>query len=168
VDSRPVQVVGVLAEDGLVVEEVDRLGALDRDAVDVALVGDGAERGRQEGGQPGRLAQRIDVPGLDVLLQGAAAPGPEDRRRVARSHRELDLLFIGWFSMKSIVMWSPGWLFSKDVTRFWTAVLAGLGPVVTSYMVTVVPLPLALLLVLDAALPLPAADPHSPSFLRNI
>jgi hypothetical protein len=61
-----------------------------------------------------------------------------------------------------MVMWSPGWLFSKDATRFWTAVLAGLGPVVTSHIVTVVPLPLALL-AFDAALPLPAADPQAAS-----
>jgi hypothetical protein len=62
------------------------------------------------------------------------------------------------------VMWSPGWFFSKDVTRFWTAVLAGLGPVVTSHMVTVVPLPLVLLPAEDA-LPLPAALPQAASVI---
>jgi hypothetical protein len=67
-----------------------------------------------------------------------------------------------WFSTKLIVILSPGWLASKDVTRFCTAVLAGLGPVVTSHMVAVAPLAvpvavdvlLALLLLLLLELPL--------------
>src|ERR1700733_323764 len=65
-----------------------------------------------------------------------------------------------WFSTKSMVMWSPGWLLSKDAARFCTAVLAGLGPVVTSHIVTVVPFEL---LLPDDALPPPAADPHAAS-----
>src|SRR5579875_734138 len=63
-----------------------------------------------------------------------------------------------WFSTKSTVMWSPLWLFSKDVTRLCTAVLAGLGPVVTSHIVTAP----AEVLVVDP-LPPPAADPHAAS-----
>src|ERR1700753_2379558 len=41
-----------------------------------------------------------------------------------------------------MVMWSPGWLASNFFAAALTALLAGLGPVVTSQAVTVVP-PLA-------------------------
>src|SRR5690242_6359829 len=58
--------------------------------------------------------------------------------------------------MKLMVILSPGWLFSKDETRFCTAVLAGLGPVVTSHMVAVAPSP-------GGVLPPPAEDPHATS-----
>lgn len=53
--------------------------------------------------------------------------------------------------MKLMVMWSPGLAASKDETRFWTAVLAGLGPVVTSHIVSVTLVAAALVLVEVAA-----------------
>src|ERR1700729_4171210 len=65
-----------------------------------------------------------------------------------------------WFSRKWPVMWPPGWLLSKDAARLCRAVLAGLGPVVTSHIVTVVPFEL---LLPDDALPPPAAAPHAAS-----
>ena len=59
-----------------------------------------------------------------------------------------------------MVIVSPGWLFSKDETDWLITVLAGLGPVVTSHMVRLVPPAFA---VEDAALPPPAAEPHAAS-----
>ena len=53
---------------------------------------------------------------------------------------------------------SPGWLFSKAETDWLITVLAGLGPVVTSHMVRLVPPAFALD---DEAFPLPAAEPHA-------
>src|SRR5215469_13673998 len=61
-----------------------------------------------------------------------------------------------WFSTKSMVIFSPRWLFSNLETRFWTAVLAGLGPVVTSHIVAVPELLLEFL-------PLPAEEPQAAS-----
>src|SRR5450759_1951516 len=58
-----------------------------------------------------------------------------------------------------MVIVSAGWLFSKDVTAWLITVLAGLGPVVTSHMVTLVPPALPV----EEALPLPAAEPHAAS-----
>src|SRR5579862_2533487 len=58
-----------------------------------------------------------------------------------------------WFSIKSRLMVSPGWLFSKDETRFCTIVLAGLGPVVTSHIVAAV--------LVEVASSMPAAEPHA-------
>src|ERR1700743_2422851 len=63
-----------------------------------------------------------------------------------------------------MLMWSPGWLASNFFAAALTALLAGLGPVVTSQAVTVVPP-----LVLDPPdpavpdLPPPAAEPHAAS-----
>jgi hypothetical protein len=115
-----------LAEDGLVVEEADRLGALDRHAVELAVKGHGAERGRQEARGPARIAERGDVTGVDELLERAAAPGPDDGRRVARAHGELDLLLVGLVldvvdrdrvarvalleGRDRLVMWHSSWL----------------------------------------------------------
>src|ERR1700742_888891 len=67
-----------------------------------------------------------------------------------------------------MVMWSPGWLASNFFAAALTASLAGLGPVVTSQAVTVVPP-----LVPDPPdpavpfLPPPAAEPHAASTMVN-
>src|ERR1700759_984837 len=61
-----------------------------------------------------------------------------------------------------MVMWSPGWLASNFFAAALTASLAGLGPVVTSQAVTVVP-PLVPDPPAPAVpdLPPPAAEPHA-------
>src|ERR1700761_6199631 len=63
-----------------------------------------------------------------------------------------------------MVMWSPGWLASNFFAAALTALLAGLGPVVTSQAVTVVP-PLAPDPPEPAELflPPPAAEPQAAS-----
>ena len=65
-----------------------------------------------------------------------------------------------------MVIVSPGWLFSKDETDWLITVLAGLGPVVTSHMVRLVPPAFAV--EDDVALPPPAAEPHAASATATV
>ena len=89
-----------LVEDLLVPVEHDGLDRLGRHGVDLAVDRRGPERGRE---QPvldrGVLAEPrgevLDLAGLDVAAQTAAAPAPDDRGRLAGPDGRLDLRLVG-------------------------------------------------------------------------
>ena len=89
-----------LLEDGLVVVEHDGLHRLARHRVDLAVDGGRAEGGREElvldvGVLVEPRGEVLDLAGVDVGLEPATAPAPDDRGGLAGADGRLDLRLVG-------------------------------------------------------------------------
>src|SRR5205814_7933731 len=88
-----------LVEGGLVVEQHDRLYLLGRHRVDLAAHRRRAEGGREQavldrGVLPEPRGEVLDLVRLDVALEPAAAPAPDDRRSLPGADGGLDLRLV--------------------------------------------------------------------------
>src|SRR5205823_6367683 len=80
-------------------EHDDRLDLLCRHRIDLAVDRGRTERGREEAGLDRGVLREprgevFDLAGLDVALEPAAAPAPDDRRTLPGADRRLDLRLV--------------------------------------------------------------------------